>query len=167
MHLGIGMTEKQHERKKQSGYERLGRTERQNQGYDEAAHGGKNVPSDDVGIPLAAVTSSIARRATPPTTCDGRTSQRSSDVLPARSAAVRVAERVACGDRRAPGPVHSSVKDGARFGYEVRETDLRLLIGVDRGHHFHERRIAAGGGHRDPNVQQRPGRVILDRQRVG
>jgi len=51
MHLGIGMTERQHERKKQSGYERLGRTERQNQGYDEAAHGGKNVPSDDVGIP--------------------------------------------------------------------------------------------------------------------
>jgi len=37
--------------KKQNGYERLGRTERQNEGYDEAAHGGKNVPSSDVGIP--------------------------------------------------------------------------------------------------------------------
>jgi hypothetical protein len=39
------------EKKKQNGYERLGRTERQNQGYDEAAHGGKNVPSSDLGIP--------------------------------------------------------------------------------------------------------------------
>jgi hypothetical protein len=37
--------------KKQHGYERLGPTERQNEGYDEAAHGGKNVPPSDVGIP--------------------------------------------------------------------------------------------------------------------
>jgi hypothetical protein len=36
---------------KQNGYERLGRTERQNEGYDEAAHGGKDVPASDVGIP--------------------------------------------------------------------------------------------------------------------
>jgi hypothetical protein len=51
MHPGISMTDKQIEQKKQNGYERLGRTERQNQGYDEAAHGGKNVPPSDVGIP--------------------------------------------------------------------------------------------------------------------
>ena len=51
MHPARGMTEKQSERNEQNGYERLGRTERQNQGYDEAAHGGKNVPSSDVGIP--------------------------------------------------------------------------------------------------------------------
>jgi len=45
------MTERQREDDQQNGYERLGRTERQNEGYDEAAHGGKNVPSSDVGIP--------------------------------------------------------------------------------------------------------------------
>ena len=27
------------------------RTQRQNEGYDEAAHGGKNMPSTDVGVP--------------------------------------------------------------------------------------------------------------------
>lgn len=36
---------------KQSGYERIGHTQRQNEGYDEAAHGGKDVPSSDIGIP--------------------------------------------------------------------------------------------------------------------
>lgn len=51
MHLANAMTEKQIGNRKQNGYERLGRTERQKAGYDEAAHGGKNVPSSDVGIP--------------------------------------------------------------------------------------------------------------------
>ena len=37
--------------RKENGYERLGRTERQNEGYDEAARGGKGVPPSDVGIP--------------------------------------------------------------------------------------------------------------------
>jgi hypothetical protein len=37
--------------KKQNGYERIGRTERQDEGYDEAAHGGKGVPASDVGLP--------------------------------------------------------------------------------------------------------------------
>jgi hypothetical protein len=36
---------------KQNGYERLGRTKRQDEGYDEAAHGGKGVPASDVGVP--------------------------------------------------------------------------------------------------------------------
>jgi len=31
--------------------ERESREQRQNEGYDEAAHGGKNVPPTDVGIP--------------------------------------------------------------------------------------------------------------------
>jgi hypothetical protein len=37
--------------RKQSGYERLGRTDRQNEGYDEAARGGKGMPASDVGVP--------------------------------------------------------------------------------------------------------------------
>jgi hypothetical protein len=37
--------------RKQNGYERLGRTKRQNEGYDEAARGGKDVPPSDVGLP--------------------------------------------------------------------------------------------------------------------
>jgi hypothetical protein len=37
--------------KKQNGYQRIGHTKHQNEGYDEAAHGGKGVPSSDVGIP--------------------------------------------------------------------------------------------------------------------
>jgi len=41
------MADTQDDRKKQSAYERLGRTERQNEGYDEAAHGGERVPPSD------------------------------------------------------------------------------------------------------------------------
>jgi hypothetical protein len=37
--------------RKQQGGEHIDRTEQQNEGYDEAAHGGRNVPSSDVGIP--------------------------------------------------------------------------------------------------------------------
>jgi hypothetical protein len=42
--------------KHENGYERIERQkkqeQKQNEGYDEAAHGGPGVPSSDVGIPL-------------------------------------------------------------------------------------------------------------------
>ena len=57
-------------------------TQKQNEGYDEAARGGKGMPPTDVGVPLTpderpAATSSIARRARQRTTCGGGTTRRS------------------------------------------------------------------------------------------
>jgi len=50
------MADTQDDRKKQSAYERLGRTERQNEGYDEAPHGGERVPPSDVAFPRTLAT---------------------------------------------------------------------------------------------------------------